>query len=720
MQPLLYLCVRGIITWFLYKERRFRTFSASTGAVLSCGVAHSWAVSYALVAALVLHAVRLSNKSWNAQLPWFLRVAEQLTFVCGIVWWFGGVLLTIIRSLRIDQEGMGLPLDQKESIIPRLMAISQSRRNKDFIALAHRLSFGCIFLCILALCLGIFSLGTSVSSSAELAAALVALCFGVPHAALAVQNLGWAGGSEVAFRAAASEAAMLAPQFTVIIACADAAGPASWWQAVLRLASSLLFTAALVMVARMPPRLRPPSVWEMLESVALDVIAFAMITLYMPHVLNDGMMLVMLGVVVLCILCINFRETRAVIVEFFEPIVPLLATEVSEPPPAHLREALRRSAHGMFVINSLLMLRQAMQHHVTQSQPREIDDQWKPPEAESWDYRPETELDRAEDSDYFREYAGSESSMMPSQGDLMWVDAWPITLAMRWRSEGDLQAAFEALRQEIEVFFEGVHEKLNRLQSAVVVQEIHRGKHRDAEVKQQDQAAELCEELGDPLISVPVEVAELDVSTDRPPPILVEYRKNRTDQETLMQENVFRRYGGLMDAIKEKELRFHGWWMELSTSSVGDETLNRTSTDKPMSSPSFACKDGQITVKVLNFVIHPGGAFRVSWDILGGFLLLVDAILVPLSIAWNFDIHSLIPWSPREGGLREVSIQETSGVLLAISFWSGIVYWGLDIPLNFCTAVYFEGNLVSEKGIIACFYLRRWLLPDVGLTACLY
>ena len=87
-----------------------------------------------------------------------------------------------------DQEGMGLPLDQKESIIPRLrpvcavggaassqvmcksnqsgclfrvpcqrprcaprMAISQSRRNKDFIALAHRLSFGCIFLCILTL-----------------------------------------------------------------------------------------------------------------------------------------------------------------------------------------------------------------------------------------------------------------------------------------------------------------------------------------------------------------------------------------------------------------------------------------------------------------------------------------------------------------------------------------------------------------------------------------
>ena len=28
-------------------------------------------------------------------------------------------------------------------------------------------------------------------------------------------------------------------------------------------------------------------------------------------------------------------------------------------------------------------------------------------------------------------------------------------------------------------------------------------------------------------------------------------------------------------------------------------------------------------MKVLNFVIHPGGAFRVSWDILGGFLLLL-------------------------------------------------------------------------------------------------
>ena len=135
MQPLLYLCVRGIISWFqfqaressakisrfrstvysciihfLLQERETRTFSASVGLTLSCGVAHSWAatfhqnacplpfqvlvllvllwpvferlemdcqVSYALVMALVLHAARLSANSWFDQLPWFIRVAEK-------------------------------------------------------------------------------------------------------------------------------------------------------------------------------------------------------------------------------------------------------------------------------------------------------------------------------------------------------------------------------------------------------------------------------------------------------------------------------------------------------------------------------------------------------------------------------------------------------------------------------------------------------------------
>ncbi|CAE7310952.1 unnamed protein product, partial [Symbiodinium pilosum] len=77
--------------------------------------------------------------------------------------------------------------------------------------------------------------------------------------------------------------------------------------------------------------------------------------------------------------------------------------------------------------------------------------------------------------------------------------------------------------------------------------------------------------------AVPPKVESAFTAADRPPQVLVEFRRNRMDQEILMQENVFRRYVSFMGAIKDKEMRLHGRWMELSTSAVGDETLKRNS-----------------------------------------------------------------------------------------------------------------------------------------------
>ncbi|CAE7373597.1 unnamed protein product [Symbiodinium natans] len=372
-------------------------------------------VSYALVVALVLHAARQSTNTWFDQLPWFIRVAEKLTFMFGILWWFAGVFLMIIRALRIDQETMGLPLEQRDSVVPKLISLAQSRRSKDVLAFAHQLSCICIFFCIITLCFGIAFLGTSVSSS-ELAAAVVALCFGVPHAALALQRIAFGGGFELAFRAAAAEAAMLAPQFAVILACADATGPASWWQGALRLVSSALFAAALFLVASLPPRWRSPSVVEISESVLLDVIAFVMILQTFPYLRNDGMMYILMALVVACFLFVSFRESRSVVVEFVEPIMPLLATECAQPPSSNVRDSIRWSAHGMIVVNSLLMFQQMTQHHVAQSRTSATDDQWRPPEDESSDHSPG--FGRFEDSDYFGGYAGEEASRMPSQDDL--------------------------------------------------------------------------------------------------------------------------------------------------------------------------------------------------------------------------------------------------------------------------------------------------------------
>ena len=94
----------------------------------------------------------------------------------------------LIRSLRIDQETMGLPMEQKDSVVPKLwlghvlliaawcrvygasrsrhysaiglwmrtmlrIDLALSRRSKDSLALVHRLSCICIFLCIIT-CLG--------------------------------------------------------------------------------------------------------------------------------------------------------------------------------------------------------------------------------------------------------------------------------------------------------------------------------------------------------------------------------------------------------------------------------------------------------------------------------------------------------------------------------------------------------------------------------------
>lgn len=150
---------------------------------------------------------------------------------------------------------------------------------------------------------------------------------------------------------------------------------------------------------------------------------------------------------------------------------------------------------------------------------------------------------------------------------------------------------------------------------------------------------------------------------------------------------------GNFNSAKGMDIRLHGRWMELSTR-VGDDTQLKSVQMKQNNTNRFSefHMDG-------TSAFHPGGNFRVAWDMMGLFFLSIDALMLPLSLAFDM----------------QMSTDNPGGVLLTIFFWFGFVYWCSDIPANFNTAVYRQGRIVETRRLIAYHYLRTWFFFDLGL-----
>eukprot|EP00930_Biecheleria_cincta_P096383 TRINITY_DN88242_c0_g1_i1.p1 TRINITY_DN88242_c0_g1~~TRINITY_DN88242_c0_g1_i1.p1 ORF type:complete len:1180 (+),score=165.50 TRINITY_DN88242_c0_g1_i1:50-3541(+) len=90
-------------------------------------------------------------------------------------------------------------------------------------------------------------------------------------------------------------------------------------------------------------------------------------------------------------------------------------------------------------------------------------------------------------------------------------------------------------------------------------------------------------------------------------------------------------------------------------------------------------------------LMHPHSNLHVFWSCFALVLLLIDVILLPVSLAWDFDF----PFP-----------------LVCIS----TMFWLADVSLNFFTGYYHRGRLVDAYSKIAWHYLRTWLFPDMAMV----
>lgn len=81
-------------------------------------------------------------------------------------------------------------------------------------------------------------------------------------------------------------------------------------------------------------------------------------------------------------------------------------------------------------------------------------------------------------------------------------------------------------------------------------------------------------------------------------------------------------------------------------------------------------------------------------------LLLIDAIFLPLSIAWDW----------------KMGFDTVSGSILSVSIYVSLVFWTVDIFLNLNTAVYIQGQLVTKRRAIFRRYLSTWFFLDVTIV----
>jgi len=120
------------------------------------------------------------------------------------------------------------------------------------------------------------------------------------------------------------------------------------------------------------------------------------------------------------------------------------------------------------------------------------------------------------------------------------------------------------------------------------------------------------------------------------------------------------------------------------------KTLYRRKTvDSLMSTHRARCRCGT--------KMHPQGNTRLVWDLVGMIMVLYDCLMVPVRVGFALDVAR-------------------TGVEFSIHIVA-MIYWFLDIVLNFETG-YFQGaTLISSRKQVAARYLRTWFLPDVFIVA---
>ncbi|CAE7689011.1 HCN4 [Symbiodinium necroappetens] len=192
----------------------------------------------------------------------------------------------------------------------------------------------------------------------------------------------------------------------------------------------------------------------------------------------------------------------------------------------------------------------------------------------------------------------------------------------------------------------------------------------------------------------------LTLSVADPPGLLLHQHNLQKRKNKQAAQPRFRRVSNVHAAAATGDLRLHGRWMELSTEAsqgeAGRERPNKARTafrsrTATMDDLASANSTGKLPI------LHPQGLFKLCWDLLALTLLLNDCILLPISLAWDFSMV--------DDGI--------GGTITAVSFYTSLVFWTADLPVNLNTAIYIRGRLVMHRRSILWHYSRSWMMFDM-------
>ncbi|CAE6961557.1 CNGA4 [Symbiodinium natans] len=102
-------------------------------------------------------------------------------------------------------------------------------------------------------------------------------------------------------------------------------------------------------------------------------------------------------------------------------------------------------------------------------------------------------------------------------------------------------------------------------------------------------------------------------------------------------------------------------------------------------------------------VVPPNSKFRVGWDFVSVALIILDAFLLPLTMAFDLDFSPFMD-NPTGGD-----------VVLQILSVTSLIFWPLDMAMSFNTGFYRKGTLQLKRKDIAVNYFRTWFPFDVAV-----
>eukprot|EP00746_Dinoflagellata_sp_MGD_P146220 gnl/MRDRNA2_/MRDRNA2_78726_c0_seq1.p1 gnl/MRDRNA2_/MRDRNA2_78726_c0~~gnl/MRDRNA2_/MRDRNA2_78726_c0_seq1.p1 ORF type:complete len:1097 (+),score=130.06 gnl/MRDRNA2_/MRDRNA2_78726_c0_seq1:73-3363(+) len=101
------------------------------------------------------------------------------------------------------------------------------------------------------------------------------------------------------------------------------------------------------------------------------------------------------------------------------------------------------------------------------------------------------------------------------------------------------------------------------------------------------------------------------------------------------------------------------------------------------------------TQRCKSFPLHPDSTIRMYLEITSMLVLLLDSILIPYVLAWDV----------RATGWLEVLT------------WCTLLFWTVDLCMNFLTAFHAEDKLITEYAEIAKAYVKSWFCIDLFVVA---